>query len=750
MKTVHTLSKLLAVVAVFVLVLSFASCDIFGGSLKLESFTVDRSTIKTNYIVGEEIDFTGIKATAKYSDASLNKVYTYDELTIDYEDGITDTVGKKKVTVSFLDPNLNVEQKAEVEITVTEDGDEITTPQIVVQFENPTNLTAFNSANESAGSLSYGQPGFEGQFAVGDKTYVIGNENAFKLSPLFAILDENGVPAERSSFYTDVMISIEKDGEYVELTSVEGENNSLSFYDGETLIVTVDAFKGEYSFSAAAENCKVKISVLPSADYYLNASDFNAIVFEAEIIKAYNIYEAWQLAVIDNANSKWNDFKTSKGIANVSVTGIVLHADIKITADDVPADFFYTSDKEVVYTNSETGETKTMPEGTKFLIDGTIVYSRIGTSDLRIEGNFFALDTREFPLVASPAVFGADAKKDYGSDFSNAALIRVATIPIYYDYATSTYYPCGEDVAVVDINNIQFIGNAARDNFVDATEKLASAGGLIFFKSSHYTKTSIDNLIGNSGFITYFIDYDASLDATNVKCFDSYQNAVFAWGKCEVNFTDSYIYGCGGPVIIAQSKLDIAGQHPVVNIDNTITETHVVGNEIWFKAVGADVLVNTIKALSQGLQAGMGVGSFVDADGKMNIIGTVMASGNDPTTVITGINAQGSIAVDDTTFSRFQDNVNWLTIKGITEYALAQPNASPSTIPAFFTVTGADGNLYSIYYNGSTFVDLNGVALGTSAEHVASHMAIMAAFKSADIITLTQGGLSVVFEFYHN
>ena len=131
----------------------------------------------------------------------------------------------------------------------------------------------------------------------------------------------------------------------------------------------------------------------------------------------------------------------------------------------------------------------------------------------------------------------------------------------------------------------------------------------------------------------------------------------------------------------------------------------------------------------------------------MNIIGAVMATGNDATSVITGIAAQGSLTIDDTTFSRFQtaDNLNWAYIKGITEGAMVQYG----TIPPFFTVTGADGNLYSIYYNGTTFVDLNGVALGSSVEHAASHAAILGAFAQAETITLTQGGLSVTFEFYH-
>ena len=67
-------------------------------------------------------------------------------------------------------------------------------------------------------------------------------------------------------------------------------------------------------------------------------------------------------------------------------------------------------------------------------------------------------------------------------------------------------------------------------------------------------------------------------------------------------------------------------------------------------------------------------------------------------------------------------------------------------MPPFFTVNDAEGNMYSIYFNGTTFVDLAGRELGTDA----SHAAILGAFQAANTVVLTQGGMSVVFELYHN
>ena len=74
------IAKIITVISIIAALLLLASCTGNGGALTRTSFTVDRSSIKTAYLIGEEIDFSGIKATAKYSDANLTKVYTFEEL----------------------------------------------------------------------------------------------------------------------------------------------------------------------------------------------------------------------------------------------------------------------------------------------------------------------------------------------------------------------------------------------------------------------------------------------------------------------------------------------------------------------------------------------------------------------------------------------------------------------------------------------------------------------------------------------
>lgn len=739
--------KLMALVATLAIVFSLAACDLFKSKLKLESFTVDRSSVKTNYLVGEAIDFSGIKATAKYSDHTLNKVYSFSELTITYAEDITATAGDKEVTVSFMDPHLNVKQETKVAIKVTAEpvvGPELS---VAVQFEKPAALTSFDGANNVNTALKYGDDGFASEFAVGGKTYVIGNESVFRLNPQFSVLTLDDTVEELANFFSVVEISVFKGEELVALTATAGEGNSVSYYDGETLIATVDTYKGEYNFSADAEGLTVQISVLPSEEHYIFES-FNPVVLEAEIVKAYNVYEAWELAVIDNDNTDeregvidwdtriWETFKTEKGIANVTVSGIVLHCDLHLTAEDVPEAFFMTTTKDVVYTNAVTGETKTIPAGTKYLKDWSNVYRRVlaPNETFVMEGNFFSISIAGFPLIASPAVFGLEGDSDdYGSDFSNADLFRF----VNNNEVTE------ENYANISLQNLNIIGNAARDNWVDADGNLVSAGGLIFLKSNHYVAVDYDNILGNSFFITYFADKHSVVNVSNVKCYDSYQNAIYMWADSKMTVVDSFFIGAGGPMaIISSPEIDGVRTYPQLTATNTLFETHVTGEEVWFNAIGGTTIVSQMKALSAGLKAN-GLGSFVDDNGKMNIQGLIMPEGSNANEVLMGVNAQGSLFIDGKGMDRNMTNEHWQKILGTVQ--------TLGAMPPFLTVYDAQGNAYTVYVveiqGQSVLFDLNGAQFNPLEN--AEHAIIAGAFMQADTFVLTQGGISVVLEFYH-
>ena len=924
MKANHMLARILSLALILTLLFSFASCDLLKGSLKLESFTVDRSSVKTEYFVGEEIDFSGIRATVRYSDEDLNVEYTIEDLTISYPADITDTTGTKLVTVSFEDPHLGVKQETTVQITVKEDpnavkhdryvvdssamkkdylvgetisfdgvkiiekftnggadvemtdtsklsyeynpditashgvytvsvkynGEDagtititVTDPSLdlvpvtsivvtgeykdtyekddevdltgltvtvtysdgtvevielseleisdistdsvgvknavitftdpvnetplstsvsitvieakltVIQFEKNEYLTAFDSDNKTAGQTGYGEAGFSGEFLTGGKLYVIGDDNAFKMSPAFSLMDKTGVMSYPNAFYSVVDIYVAVEDEYVLLEKIEAQTSNTYVYtlDGAT-VATVDTYYGSYKFEAPVE--AVKISVLPDAEYYKGTEELNPVVLEAKVIDAYNVHETWELAVIDNDTSRtdWDTFKLEHGISGINPKGVVIHRDLHISADDVPASFFNESTKDVTYVNKP-GETildtQIAPAGTRYLIDGTVVYERLGADGFSIEGNFFTVDTKSFPLVASPAVFDSSLGLDYGGDYSNAVLFRFSTHDGSLDWTRDDSV-----VSTVSIENIAFIGNAARDNWLDEGEKLVTAGGLIMLKSANGTTVAAKNVINNSFFISYFAEMRGHLDVTGVKCYDSYQNALFIWGDCRVSVADSFINGTGGPIAINMSVLENNEYFsPEVQFDNTVLETALSGSEVWFKAVNATSIIGGIQALGYGVDqmvstatGGQMNANWVDATGNMNILSVLMPKGNDTSALQDGM-IEGTVTVDGNGIERWYnpatpENINpdWVNILQNPAFAAGAP---------FITAFDAEGNAHTLYFvqqgDSGTFYDVQGRVLGTDV----SHQAIIMAFATSEIAVLHQGGLSVIFELNH-
>lgn len=713
---------------------------------EIDSVTV--GGFDSSYEVGDTPDFSGITVTVTYKSGKVVEL-VYANLTIGSVD--TSSAGTKTVTVSFTDEVNNESAGATFTVTVIE------AKPTVTQFEKPGSLTSFEGDNKNAGSLNYGDTGFSGQFLKGGKLYVIGDDNEFKLNPLFSVFVDGSVEP-LTSYYTNVDLYIHNGEDYVLLDKVADATRPtmVSYYNGEELFAVVDTYNGLYSFKTTAE--KIKISVLPSEDYYV-LNNNNPVVLEARVIDAYNVYEAWQLAVIDNHKDRtdWDAFKSDKGIAGVDPAGIVLHNDIHISASDVPASFFNVSDKDVTYykvVNGAVVETSIAPAGTKYLIDGIDIYRRTSTSDFVIEGNFFAIDTRSFPLIASPAVFDSNLELDYGDDYSNATLFM-------FEGTSHNWTPV--TVPNVDIDNITFIGNASRDNWVDAETdgNLVTAGGLILIKSSRYANTTMTNTVNNSFFIAYFPDYTGTLNVEDSKCYDSYQNAAFVWADSVLNVNNSFINGSGGPVIISQSvKETVNGTemylNPVTNVNGTKAETHVTGEEIWFKAVGATNLIGNIKALGGGLDQLVSQftklvlgqptnANWVDGQGKMNIKATLMPRGTGIEALTDGM-IQGTATFDGAGFKRWYEqtenfNADWAAILQNPYFQAGAP---------FLSVTAEDGTVHTVYFiqkgELGSFYDMNGLEIGTQSPDTA---AIIGAFAAADQVALHQGGLSVIFELYH-
>ena len=685
----------------------------------------------TTYEVGDATNFGALTLTLTYLNGDIVTL-TADQLTITGAN--TATAGTKTVTVTFTDAVNNESGSITFSITV------INKKPAVAGFENSSDLSAFYSDNQSAGKTEYGKPGFSGEFLKGGILYVIGDDNAFYLKPAFSTMDDLGTITSHNAFYSTVTVSLWKDGAYVELEARRGANASTyDFYDGEELIVSVDTYEGEYLFYKPLE--KVKISVLPDAEFYQGVEELAPVVLEAKVIDAFNVYDAKELSLLHNTDdyrSEWETFRQANGLSMIDVNalaGIVLHKDIHISKSDVPAELFYITDNAITYHNSVTQQLHTVPAGTAYLKDDVQIYRHVGTSDFVIEGNLFNLDVKNFPLVASPAVFGSAAGKDYGTDYSNSALFL-------FEWSSSEYYITSAPAEVPDItiSNVGFVGNAARDNWVDANDGLVTAGGLILYKSARWANTTFSNCIKNSFFISYMSEYGATLTINDSKCYDSYQNAAFVFAHATLTINDSFINGTGGPVIIAQSDQypQDSGNYynPITTVTGTVTDTSLTGEEVWFQATGATSLISGIKALSQGLQAYYQFPASFTKDDMLNIIGALMPNADSAEELADG-KIQGTLLIDGKGAERWYTNPDWYSILTNSRFQLAQYCLSVTddagvTHTIIADTTGGGLNLY----------DLAGTQILPGS-------AAFAPFASASQIVLHYGGLSVVFELYH-
>ena len=713
-----------------------------GGTAAFASYqiTVEKNVIEkmeikgepdTVYKKGESASFTGVSILLTYKNGAT-KTVSFADLTITGAD--TAKVGKQTVKLAFTDPINNEDALATLDIEVLKET-------IVNGFSDSDAVTEFKNDNKAPTKV-YGDTGFNTQFE-NTATYLIGDDNAFILVPKLNVTEE-GVIKTLAAFYSEVTVSVKNGSSYKALTATpdSAEPTEVAYYDGETLIVTVDTYYGSYQFTPEAVGKEIKISVLPSAEHY-TMTNIAPVTLEAKVIDAYNVYNAKQLSVIDNAQEEWNGFKEKEGLAGITPAGIVLHNDIHISEKDVPDSFFYTSSKKIVYTNSVSGEPTTVPAGTKFLIDGTFIYRRANsTEDFTLQGNFFTVDIADFPLVPTPVAYdscgGPDTEHGYWSDFSNATVF-------VFEYNEDNWDGAPAKRPQFTVDNLHFIGNAGRNNLVDAKGDLVSAGGLIFMKVRNYADATVSNTNVVSCFIAFIPDMDSTLLLDTLKCYDSYQNALFVWGETVCTVKDSYLVGSGGPVAIVDSvyrdEHDPQWDYATLKMENTVSETLLTGEELWFVALKATPIVqDQVKPLLVGLsqvghpQLGY-TDQFLTDKGEMNIVAaliTDMGSGGSDLTALVGNAAlQGEVTVNGGGIERWQTSETWLGIYSHPAFASGAP---------FLTVTDANGTDHTIFFNGTTFCDMQGNALG------ASHVELLSAFVNAEYLTLSQGGLTVVFE----
>ena len=589
-------------------------------SLTFESIKLEKDSYTLT--VG---DFKTLVATVK-----ANKD-TYDEkviwsssnesvCTVDENGKVTAVaVGTATITAKIGDKNVTC--------TIT-----VTDAVPIYSFVGLTKKMSFVTSKTNKGT----QTNKEEEFKELNKPYIVGTENEFCVLPNLTIISDS------LDDYDNNDGSIEKwnqDFKYT-VSKVDGTTTSEA-PTADYQVVNNRAGKIKFAESAIGNKYVIKVTAggLSAA---VEARESASVKYEVSVVKGYNVYTAKELGYIDQRHGDgldpqdwkagdtagfrpmWDAFKLANGLrADYNPDCLILQDNIKVTKDDIPANFFYTAE-ELKNAND--------PKSIGSMKDTCELYLYMGLNansanqfdynmenTLKLYGNYFTIDFSAFPLVKR----GWGEKTEEGKVVSHATAFRC-------QYGS------------LDFSDIKLLGNSKR---AITEADTVNAGGLIMFKVTNFSKViSTTNVISRQCFITY-MGQEASYGNPNIltfnikncKSYDSYNSHIYNYCGL-VNAENSDFGMCGGPVLIADHgkfsdgegpetldantlTYEIHGTAPVSNFKDCTFFNYVAGTEAWFTQMGATMLVPKIKLMSD-LFAPYGMTFAVDKDYKPMVVST--------------------------------------------------------------------------------------------------------------------------------
>ena len=440
--------------------------------------------------------------------------------------------------------------------------------------------------------------------------YAVGDANRINVKPQFTVYDKNDDEVDQDLWAYDFEFKFEV------------KNNDGTFSTASTDDYSiVDARNADIKFSSSAVGKTFKVSVYPGE---LTATQKDDANYHAEylfnVVEGYNVYEAKELSYLDTRHGddhgdwhggdvagftdQWDAFKEANGLDKTyEPSSLILHKNIKVTTEDVPANFFYSKEEA-------TAAGIASIEGS--LKDTTHFYVlQSEGKNISLNGNYFHLDFSELPLIKR-----AEGKSGTTLN-SHSALIR----PLEGNFF---------------VKNLNVTGNAEK---ATGEEFNIYAGGLMFVKSGRHAEvTRFDNIIAKSNFLTAFPEngddgVQTRFEVAKSKFYDNYNSFFYNQGS-KIYVADSILRSCGGPIVIQDHSgvypnqgqkyeeliteggfnfYKTNGVVPETVFDHCILDNYLLGEEAWFKQFeGVEALVPQIRQVSDILyQASSGKMGFV-------------------------------------------------------------------------------------------------------------------------------------------
>ena len=432
------------------------------------------------------------------------------------------------------------------------------------------------------------------EFVIRDRYYQVGDDNRFNFKPQISVMK---MTSNGGSIETETLHNVEWT---YNINLALYENNGYTALPGENDYVTsIDYTNCDIDFSDAAIGKRFQISIYPKnlTDKQLQELETKYTrSYEVEVVDGYNVYEAKELGYITNANSiyyghektNWDTFKTENNLLlDYYPSALILHDDIKITAADLPKEYFYSA-AELNETDSDYNS------ALGSLRDWLCVYNRnlSGDDSFTLEGNYFDINAEYVPTVV---------RTDH-----------VITDPSHIVSHSQLFYFYSKVGNNVNIQNVRLNGNAQR------SEEAKLGGGIIMCKKEGANFVA-NNVISRSWYISYISDYahyinaasyDATLEPamaiTNCKGYDNFTSFIYNWGS-KVLMNNSEFIQSGGPAIlqdyVAKEKDGVNNvQHiPYTEANNCNIVSRVTGSEAWFAMHNASQEIAGLLALDYAL-----------------------------------------------------------------------------------------------------------------------------------------------------
>ena len=224
------------------------------------------------------------------------------------------------------------------------------------------------------------------------QSYKVGDDNAFNVRPELTVLDATTyLPVSASRWQHDFEITVKKDNQVV----------------GSEYYSVTDARAADIKFTQAAIGNTFTINVVPGGIEDAKKATFTKSI-TVEVVDGYNVYDAKEIGYFDTRGQdstedsfrmeddsvwqcKWYDFKlANKMDVNLHPAALIFQKDIKVTVDDLPANFFYTEAEARALNDTKSAGS---------LRDWAYLYMHTTDGSILVDGNYFDFDLSAIPLV---------------------------------------------------------------------------------------------------------------------------------------------------------------------------------------------------------------------------------------------------------------------------------------------------------------------------------------------------------------